>query len=179
MKFRAAKTEELEQIKAIHQDAFGPQEGPEIVELVELMLHDKTAEPLFSLVAEENGQLLAHVIFSAIKVDSSASLKAQILAPLAVRSTKQRQGLGKALVEFGLASLKQQGIDLVFVLGHPDYYPVFGFKPAGKLGFVAPHPIAPHNAAAWMVLELTPGAIQHSGQVICSEVLGNPKYWQE
>lgn len=179
MRFRVAKAAEFEQIQAIHLDAFGPEEGPEIVELIELMLQDKSAQPLFSFVAEESGQLLAHVIFSAVQVDSATQLKTQILAPLAVRSDYQRQGVGKALLEFALASLKQQSIDLVFVLGHPEYYPKFGFRPAGALGFTAPHPIAPENAAAWMVLALSPEAIQHTGNVQCSEVLGRPQYWLE
>lgn len=179
MKIRPAKSHEIEQILAIHLDAFGAEEGPEIVELLELMLQDKTAEPLFSFVAEEDGELLAHVLFSAVQVSATVQVKAQILAPLAVRSDRQRQGVGKALVEFALASLKQQGFDLVFVLGHPEYYPVFGFQPAGALGFVAPHPIAAKNAAAWMVVGLNPSALQHRGNVICSEVLGRPHYWQE
>ena len=76
--------------------------------------------------------------------------------------------------------LGECGVELVFVLGHPSYYPRFGFQPAGVLGFEAPYPIPNENADAWMVKELEPGAIQRSqGRVECSSVLSDSKHWIE
>jgi putative acetyltransferase len=71
-------------------------------------------------------------------------------------------------------------VDLVFVLGNPEYYPSFGFKPAGNLGFDEPYPIPEKNADAWMVQALRPGAIGTiGGKIICADKLNKPEYWRE
>ena len=76
--------------------------------------------------------------------------------------------------------MRREGTGLVFVLGHPGYYPRFGFEPAGRLGFKAPYPIPDEAAEAWMVQELSPGFIGRvSGTVRCCEVLDRPEHWQE
>ncbi len=93
---------------------------------------------------------------------------------------RQRQGIGGRLIETGLRLLEESGVDLVFVLGYPDYYSRFGFKPAGVQGLQATYPIPPQNADAWMVTELAPGTIQNcTGTVRCSKALDDPKYWIE
>jgi len=72
------------------------------------------------------------------------------------------------------------GVELVFVLGHPSYYPRFGFRPAGVRGFRAPYPIPDENADAWMVKELKPGVMERfAGTVECASVLMHPAYWIE
>ena len=69
-------------------------------------------------------------------------------------------------------------MQLVFVLGHPDYYPRSGFTPAGVHGLDAPYPILPEHAAAWMVQALRPGLLDSvTGTVRCSDVLNDPRYW--
>jgi predicted N-acetyltransferase YhbS len=89
-------------------------------------------------------------------------------------------GVGTRLIEAGLTELKQVGVDLVFVLGHPGYYPRCGFTPAGVLGFEAPYPIPEKNAAAWMVQDLSGAAIgKVSGKVGCAAALDRPAYWRE
>jgi putative acetyltransferase len=61
-----------------------------------------------------------------------------------------------------------------------EYYPRFGFKPAGSLGFEAPYPIPDEHANAWMVQELHPGVIGNvSGNLICADVLNQPEHWRE
>ena len=90
------------------------------------------------------------------------------------------QGVGGHLIEEGLRRLSASGVDLVFVLGHPDYYPRHGFRPAGALGFKAPYPIPDKNADAWMVQELRPGLIGTvRGTVVCADALDKPEYWRE
>ena len=72
------------------------------------------------------------------------------------------------------------GVGLVFVLGHPGYYPKYGFVPAGTRGFEAPYPIPPEHADAWMVQELQLGMIgSFMGQVECTDTLNDPKHWRE
>ena len=76
--------------------------------------------------------------------------------------------------------LKDMGSELVFVLGHPEYYPRFGFRPAGVLGLSAPYPILEKNADAWMVLALCEGVIGNvRGTVRCAHSLDKEEYWVE
>ena len=76
--------------------------------------------------------------------------------------------------------MKESGVQLVFVLGHPDYYPRSGFKPAGVLGYEAPYPIPAENADAWMVQELFSGIIGRvRGTVKCSDAMNQPEHWRE
>jgi predicted N-acetyltransferase YhbS len=168
-------------ISRIHVSAFGEQEGPVIAGLVNGLLDDSTARPLLSLVAEEDGQLVGHVLFTAVGVEPGASdVSAQILAPLGVSKARQRSGVGEALVREGLRQLTDAGFHLVFVLGHPGYYPRFGFRPAGALGLEAPYPIAPENAGAWMVAELQSGVLGTvRGTISCAAALDEAQYWVE
>jgi putative acetyltransferase len=76
--------------------------------------------------------------------------------------------------------LSESGVDLVFVLGYPEYYLRHGFKTAGILSFDAPYPIPEEHADAWMVQELRSGVIGSvSGKVQCSDVLNQPEHWHE
>ena len=79
-----------------------------------------------------------------------------------------------------LKELADSGVDLVFVLGHPGYYPKFGFQTAGLAGFQAPYPIPSQHADAWMVQELNAGVIGSiDGRVQCSKILDQPQHWRE
>ena len=181
LNIRRSTSSDLEAICRIHRDAFGAKEGPEIVDLVRGLLEDETARPYLSLVAESDREVVGHALFTAVRVRSlSYDPSVRILAPLAVAGEFQRQGVGGLLTREGLKQLDECGVELVFVLGHPSYYPRFGFQPAGVLGLEAPYPISSENADAWMVKELKTGVIQHiQGRVECCSVLNHPKYWIE
>jgi predicted N-acetyltransferase YhbS len=161
--------------------AFGQRQGQEIVELVNDLLEDETAKPLLSLVAEKDGKLVGHILFTTARLqpeNQEASIR--ILAPLAVSSDVQGEGIGGVLIREGLKQLAESGVDLVFVLGHPRYYPRFGFQTAGILGFEAPYTIPSEHADAWMVQELKTGRLaKNEGKIQCSEVLNQPQYWRE
>ena len=174
------KTGDLDRdaLRRLHIGAFGD-EGAEIVGLVEALLVDETAQPVCSLAAEKDGEVVGHVLFTKVEVGAQ-SLPARILAPLAVMPGEQGQGLGKRLVEEGLEMLTDAGVALVFVLGHPEYYPRFGFRPAGAQGLDAPYPIPEEHAGAWMVLELQSGAMKGvQGTVRCAAALDEERYWGE
>ena len=177
---RTATGGDCEAILALHRAAFGD-EGAEISELVGSLLDDPTAEPLLSLVAEESGKLLGHVLFTAVQVVEGAhSVPGQILAPLAVRPDSQGKGIGGELTRAGLERLRSAGVGLVFVLGHPSYYPRFGFAPAGGRGLKAPYPIPEPVSDAWMVHELNPGFLGRvRGVVRCAQALDHAEHWSE
>jgi putative acetyltransferase len=109
-----------------------------------------------SLVAERAGRVVGHILFSDLPIlTGDGTVPALALAPLAVLPEFQRQGIGSALVRRGLDECRQQGHKIVVVLGHPGFYPRFGFsaKLAAQLG-------SPFSGKdAFMAVELVPGAL--------------------
>ena len=181
MQIRESIESDKAEISGIHIKAFGKEKGPEIVSLVNDLFDDKTAMPLLSLVAVEDDKIIGHILFiKADVIQIAESVSARILAPLAVLPDAQKKDVGGQLIKEGLSQLKLSEVELVFVLGHPDYYPRSGFFPAGAQGLEAPYPIPEEHAGAWMVQELCPGVIgQVKGKVRCSEVLNQPEHWRE
>lgn len=92
------------------------------------------AAPIISLVADDDGTIVGHILFTPMTLDSDRDLKVMGLAPMAVTTGRQRQGIGAALVRAGLDECWQLGATAVAVLGHTEYYPRFGFVPASKFG---------------------------------------------
>ncbi len=177
---KSTETDKIE-IEKIHTEAFGEDKGPEIAALVNGLFDDKSAVPMLSLVAVENGELIGHILYTkAVLTGTAKPVSVQLLAPLAVLPGFQTKGVGGKLIKAGLSRLTASGVALVFVLGHPDYYPRCGFTPAGVLGFEAPYPIPDEHAGAWMVQALKEGVIGSvTGKVQCSEVLDQPQHWRE
>jgi predicted N-acetyltransferase YhbS len=181
---RPARSDDRDRILAVHLDAFGNDEGPVIVNLLEEMLDDLTAEPMHSFVAESNDEIVGHVLFTSVTIESARGSDdgptAQILAPLAVTLDLQGEGIGTQLVKEALLHLARAGVQLVFVLGDPKYYSRFGFVPASVRGFHAPYTIPEKHADAWMVLELEADALKSfDGTVKCCQALDHQKYWLE
>jgi len=176
MNIRMTNDSDLEDILNVHRAAFAD-EGEIIATLVRELLQDPSAQPMISLLAEQKKQVVGHVLFTQAWVEQTP---ASLLAPLAVMPDRQRQGIGNALVKTGLRALTEADMGLAFVLGHPSYYPRFGFTPAGIQGFEASYPILEKNANAWMVLELKANALSSvSGKVKCAKAIDKPEYWQE
>jgi len=161
--------------------AFGERQGREISNLISDLTEDSSAHPLLSLVAIADDAVVGHILFTNAQIrPASQAVSSAILAPLSVHPAYQGRGIGGRLIKEGHNRLKTTGVKLVFVLGHPGYYPKYGFGPAGIKGFEAPYPIPAENAEAWMVQELQPGIIgKISGRVICAKALDDPRHWQE
>lgn len=178
MIIRPAAASDIDDVLTIETQAFG---YPKEAQLVNELLDDPTAKPLLSLLAFINDRPVGHILFTNVRLTNpESSTVTALLAPLAVLPDFQKQGVGGQLIQQGLQSLKSSGTQLVFVLGHPDYYPRFGFEPAGRLGFTAPYPIPEEYAGAWMVQALQPGVIGSiSGTVVCADALNQPQHWRE
>ncbi len=124
--------------------------------------------PQISLVAESGGLVVGHILFTPVEIDCpNGAFRGMGLAPLAVRKPYQRQGVGSALVARGLSRCREAGGAVVVVLGHPEYYPRFGFGPAWDRGI---YYITPKPNPALMVLELERGALPER----CGEVRYHP-----
>lgn len=177
MKIRKALDAELETALYVERAAFGADE--EAV-LVRDLLADPSAQPALSLLAFGDHRAVGHILFTRAAIEGHPHVNASILAPLAVIPEAQKRGIGGALIRHGLQALTASGIDLVFVLGYPDYYTRHGFEPAGRHGLDAPYPIPRQNADAWMVQALRPGVLgEYRGRVICAAKMDRPEYWRE
>lgn len=174
---RLAAPHELTLICELHRNAFGIAEGDAIAELVDHLADDPTATPSTSLVAERDGIIVGHVLFTAAHIRPH-DVQVQILAPLGVARAHHRRGIGSALVRAGLTHMATQGCDLVFVYGNPAYYKRFGFMPAIPHNLIAPYPIPDMYADAWMVHVLHDGVIGRiQGTIQCATTLHQPHYW--
>lgn len=125
--------------------------------LVNALRDDGDFDPLLSLVAVHDDRIIGHILFPPISIVSGETeTSAVALAPLAVHQDYQCLGIGGALVEEGLKECQRLGHRIVIVVGHPGYYPRFGFAPARERGITAPFP-CPDNA--FMALPLESGAL--------------------
>jgi putative acetyltransferase len=127
---RAEETQDAVRVRTVNQRAFGRAAEADIVERLRAACEDRV-----SLVAEEDGDVVGYVLFSPAVVEMRGRRVVGMgLAPLAVAPERQRQGIGAALVKRGLEILRERGCPFVVVLGHPDYYPRFGFERASAHG---------------------------------------------
>jgi putative acetyltransferase len=138
----------------VNLQAFG-QDGE--ARLVRALRDDGDTIPGLSLVAVYNGKIIGHILFAPISIESEdAHVPAVALAPLSVCLEHQCQGVGSILVEEGLKACRQLGHRIVVVVGHPTYYPRFGFTTAPPQGINAPFPC---RNEVFMVCPLGPGAL--------------------
>ena len=114
-------------------------------ELVAALRSSPSFVPSLSLVAVEDEQVVGHVLFTEAKVGTHTVLA---LAPLSVLPSHQRKGIGLALIREGHRIAKELGYDCSVVLGHPDYYPKAGYRPAGVFGIRPPFDVPDENFMA-------------------------------
>lgn len=148
---RPARPADAAAIARIHIAAFPTPAEARLVERLEA-----DGDVLVSLLAEDAGVPVGHVLFSRMAVEADgAPVAAAGLAPVAVVPERQGQGIGAALIEAGLAALGAQKVAICFVLGSPRYYGRFGFAAATARPFASPY-AGPHFMARWLA---TPHAV--------------------
>ena len=123
VRIRPEEPQDWPEIRALVEAAFGSKAEADLVQRLR-----EGGDLVLSLAADDGGPV-GHIAFSRLALPETPSAGACALAPLAVSPQRQRQGIGSALVREGLTRLAQGGMDLVLVLGEPDYYGRFGFAP--------------------------------------------------
>jgi putative acetyltransferase len=164
---RNEKEDDYPDVRLVNEMAFC---RPNEAELVAVLR--QAASPLISIVAAADNKVVGHILFSPVTVESDRGQFAALgLAPMAVLPEYQRHGIGSVLIREGLKACRQIGHDIVFVLGHPDYYPRFGFEQAKQRGFRCEYQV---RDEAFMVAVLSEGAANgRSGTVKYRPEFGN------
>jgi putative acetyltransferase len=167
MDLREERPGDREAVRGVHLRAFGD-EGASVAELVGTLRGGIEAGDGLALVAEVDGQVAGHVMFTRSLLDAPRRLvDVQVLSPLGVLPGRQRQGIGSALVRHGLTIMAGRAVPLVFLEGSPDYYPRFGFVAGGTLGFRKPSLRIPD--AAFQVAALPAYEPWMTGTLVYSE----------
>src|SRR5262245_37909563 len=142
---------DFDAVRIVNERAFGQPDEARIVNAL------RGLADAISLVALVDDQVAGHILFTPVTIDDAdPRLSASGLAPMAVLPEFQRRGIGSALVNAGLDACRAAGHDLVVVLGHPGFYPKFGFAAAAAHGLRCEYPVPPE---AFMVIELRPKSL--------------------
>lgn len=150
--FRAEQIGDEAPIRGLNEQAFGQPNEANLV----AALRERGAVVL-SMVATDNDQVVAHVLFTeAIVTEANSQFKALGLGPMAVLPSYQRRGIGSALLKYALDKCRGLDYDAVVVIGHPEFYPRFGFVPARWKGIRCEFDVPDE---AFMVLELREDAL--------------------
>jgi len=162
MIIRPEKKKDYKAIHKVTELAFG---GKGEADLIDDLRKTDSFIPELSLVAIQNDGIIGHILFSPIVIKSEKRVTSALaLAPMAVHPEFQNKGVGSKLVFKGLEECRQLGHKIVVVIGHPEYYPRFGFLLARDRGLNVPFPVPDE---AFMVLELVPGALKGAqGEII-------------
>lgn len=139
-------------VHAINSAAFG---RPAEANLVDALRQQ--AVPVVSLVAEVDGGVIGHILFSPVLHGVYDGLRIAALGPMAVAPAQQQNGVGSALVRAGLNCCRRAEYGAVVVVGHPEYYSRFGFSPAKRFGLKCEFDVP---SEVFMALELVPDYLQ-------------------
>jgi putative acetyltransferase len=146
---REEKPADLPAIRTVNELAFGQKTEADIVDRLR-----ESCQGIISLVAEQEGKIAGHLLFSPVAIENPpGAVQGMGLGPMAVLPECQRQGIGAALVWKGLFGLKDRGCAFVLVLGHPEYYPRFGFEPASRRNLRSQWQGVPDEAFMVLVLD--------------------------
>jgi putative acetyltransferase len=123
---------DADDVREVNEQAFGSPVEARIVESL------RGQPECISLVATKSGQVVGHIFFTPVSIEPPVEFRVAGLGPMAVLPEHQRSGVGSQLIRAGLEACRQNGYSAVVVVGHPGYYPRFGFEPAHTRGLTLP-----------------------------------------
>ena len=145
IEIREERADDIAAVRNLNSRAFGQDQESNIVDALRA-----NGAALLSLVATLNGQVVGHIMYSPLSIDGK--FEGAALGPMAVLPQCQRRGIGSRLIEAGNRKLKDDGCPFIIVVGHADYYPRFGFKPASEHGIKCEWDV-PDNVFMLLVLD--------------------------
>ena len=152
MTIRSETSEDYSSIRYVNQEAFGQNQEADLVDKLR-----KRGALTISLVAVQETAIVGHIAFSSVEITSEKSnFAALTLAPIAVLPSHQNKGIGSQLVMAGLQECRRLGHEIVVVVGHPNYYPRFGFVLSNPKGIECEFEVPDE---AWMITELKQGVL--------------------
>ena len=161
IKIRPETEDDHARISEVNDLAFGQKNEGKLIE--ELRKNDQFI-PGLSLVAELDGLVVGHILFYPITINCSNTKHLSLaLAPMSVIPEHQNKKIGSLLVKEGLRLAKMLGYESVIVVGHPQYYPRFGFSLASQWGIKLPFEVPD---TAFLALELIPEALKDRSGVV-------------
>ncbi len=160
MKIRREQKSDYKKVYEITKQAFQQENESKLIEKIRV---GEGFVPELSLVAELDGEIVGHILFSKIKIIGEDEYESLALAPMAVVPKLQKQGIGSELVNTGLEIAKKLGFESVIVVGHEDYYPIFGFEKASKWGIKCPFEVPDE---AFMAIELVENSLKGRGGTV-------------
>lgn len=166
MQIRLEQPADISAVRDVNLSAFDTATEADLVDALR-----ERAWPVISLVADDGGSIVGHILFSPVTLSGHPELTIMGLAPMAVLPARQRDGIGSALVRAGLDECRQRKVGGVLVLGHPAYYPRFGFVPASRFGIHCEYDV-PDDV--FMAMELEPGTLRgKSGTIRYHDAFAN------
>lgn len=155
MKIRQETSEDHHTVYEINHLAFGQENESRLIEKIR---KGETFVPELSLVAEEDGKVIGHILFSKVKIKGKKTYESLALAPMSVHPDFQKKGIGSQLITIGLQKVKELNFEHVIVLGHKDYYPKFGFQKASTWNIRCPFEVPDE---VFMAIELVEGSLKN------------------
>lgn len=158
MLIREEKKDDQAAVYTVNESAFETSSEARLVDALR-----EQARPIISLVAENDGEVVGHIMFSPVSLSGHPELSIMGLAPMAVNSASQHKGIGSALVRAGIEKCTELRFGAIVVLGHPEFYPRFGFLPASRFGIKSEYKV-PEDV--FMAMELQPDYLHDAAGTI-------------
>ncbi|MCW8930458.1 MAG: N-acetyltransferase [Gammaproteobacteria bacterium] len=178
MKFSIYNPGNIEEIKALFTKTFSDSEGKSEGLLIGNLAYDlminTDVQDIYVFIATDNDQIIGSIIFSKLTIESE--INAFLLAPVAIHTRYQGKGIGQKLIIFGLDTIKENGVELAFTYGDPNFYSKVGFRPITEKLVKAPFQLT--YPEGWLGQSLVSDKIEPiSGKLSCVKALNKAEYW--
>lgn len=175
-RIREAMNLDRENIREVYLRAFSEAEKQIVSTLAVNLLSEETSPETIALVAEIDGAVVGHIAFSPVTVDNNEKWTGYILAPLGVKPEYQKRRLGSKLIESGIERLSENGVNVLFVYGDPEYYGKFGFEADAASRYSPPYEL--QYPFGWQAIALNEvGCAESTVKIACVASLRVPELW--
>lgn len=175
-RIRAATSNDLEDIRAVHMRAFPEGENRLVATLAANLLNEETDPETLALVAEIDGGVVGHIAFSPVRADTDKNWLGYILAPLGLEPEYHKVGIGSKLIESGIELISKTMANVLFVYGDPKYYGRFGFSAEAATQFMPPYELK--YPFGWQARVLHEGGSNDQAvKLACVLSLRDPALW--